>query len=116
MAISAGKLIQVISIQNPVYSRSPSGQPIETWEDKGSIRADVRGRSGREKMLSGAETAQADIRIWVRGKSGENITAASRVTVLSGPYKGKTLNVIGPPIPDENGDRLEVLCKLGAEK
>ncbi|WP_180263325.1 phage head closure protein [Enterobacter hormaechei] len=116
MAISAGKLIQIIVIQNPVHIRDASGQPVETWVDGETIRADIRGRSGRELMAAGAEIAQADVRVWVRGKSGETITAVSRIKVLSGPYRGKTLNVIGPPIPDEKGELLEILCKLGAEK
>lgn len=116
MAISAGKLIQIIVIQNPVHIRDASGQPVESWVDGETIRADIRGRSGRELMASGAEIAQADVRVWVRGKSGQTITAASRLKVQSGPYRDKTLNVIGPPIPDEKGERLEILCKLGAEK
>ena len=113
MAISAGKLIQIIVIQNPVHIRDASGQPVETWVDGETIRADIRGRSGRELMAAGAEIARADVRVWVRGKSGETITAASVIKVQSGPYRGKTLNVIGPPIPDEKGERLEILCKLG---
>jgi SPP1 family predicted phage head-tail adaptor len=104
MAISAGKLIQIIVIQNPVHIRDASGQPVETWVDGETIRADIRG-SGRELMAAGAEIAQADVRVWVRGKSGETITAASRLKVQSGPYRGKILNVIGPPIPDEKGER-----------
>ncbi|WXT45388.1 phage head closure protein [Salmonella enterica subsp. enterica serovar Infantis] len=117
MAISAGRLIQVIVIQNPVHIRDNSGQPVEIWEDGETIRADIRGRSGRELMAAGAEIAQADVRVWVRGKSGEKITAASRLKVQKlRRYRGKTLNVIAPPIPDEKGERLEILCKLGAEK
>lgn len=116
MAISAGKLIQIVVIQNPVHIRDNSGQPVETWSDGETIRADIRGRSGRELMAASAEIAQADVRIWVRGKSGETITAASRLKVQSGPYRGKTLNVIAPPIPDEKGDILEILCKFGTEK
>lgn len=116
MAISAGRLIQVIVIQNPVHIRDNSGQPVEIWEDGETIRADIRGRSGRELMAAGAEIAQADVRVWVRGKSGEKITAASRLKVQVVHTEGKTLNVIAPPIPDEKGERLEILCKLGAEK
>lgn len=116
MSISAGKLIQIVVIQNPVHIRDNSGQPVETWAEGETIRADIRGRSGRELMAAGAEIAQADVRVWVRGRSGESITAASRLKVQSGPYRGKILSVISPPIPDEKGERLEILCKLGAEK
>jgi SPP1 family predicted phage head-tail adaptor len=93
MAISAGKLIQIIVIQNPVHIRDASGQPVETWVDGETIRADIRGRSGRELMAAGAEIAQADVRVWVRGKSGETITAASRLKVQSGHTEAKSLTL-----------------------
>ncbi len=48
-------------------------------------------------MQSGAEMAQAEIRIWVRGQSGREITAASRLHVLSGPWRDRILNVVGLP-------------------
>ncbi|HIB5589754.1 TPA: head-tail adaptor protein, partial [Klebsiella quasipneumoniae subsp. quasipneumoniae] len=35
---------------------------------------------------------------------------------LNGSYKGVTLNVTGPPVPDGKGTRLEILCKQGTEK
>ncbi len=67
-------------------------------------------------MQSGAEMAQAEIRIWVRGQSGREITAASRLHVLSGPWRDRILNVVGLPVPDATGGRLEILCRLGGEK
>ncbi|EHO8447812.1 head-tail adaptor protein, partial [Escherichia coli] len=72
--------------------------------------------SSRERMQSGAEMAQAEIRIWVRGQSGREITAASRLHVLSGPWRDRILNVVGLPVPDATGGRLEILCRLGGEK
>ncbi len=45
----------------------------------------ISGAGAGERMQSGAEMAQAEIRIWVRGQSGREITAASRLHVLSGP-------------------------------
>jgi head-tail adaptor len=44
-----------------------------------------------------------------------DITAANRLKVLTGPFAGSTLNIIGP-IPDSEGTRLEILCKTGTEK
>ncbi|WP_459178501.1 head-tail adaptor protein, partial [Citrobacter freundii] len=54
------------------------------------------------------------IRLWVRFR--RDVTAASRLKVLTGPFKGAVLNIIGPPIPDSKATRLEILCKNGAEK
>lgn len=73
-------------------------------------------QGSRERMQSGAEMAQAEIRIWVRGQSGREITAASRLHVLSGPWRDRILNVVGLPVPDTTGGRLEILCRLGGEK
>ena len=77
MAISAGRLTQMISVLNPVLTRNAAGEMTEEWVSCGKIHADIRGRSSRERMQSGAEMAQAEIRIWVRGQSGREITAAS---------------------------------------
>ena len=116
MAISAGRLTQMISILNPVLTRNAAGEMTEEWESCGKIHSDIRGRSSRERMQSGAEMAQAEIRIWVRGQSGREITAASRLHVLSGPWRDCILNVVGVPVPDATGGRLEILCRLGGEK
>ncbi len=83
MAISAGRLTQMISVLNPVLTRNAAGEMTEEWVSCGKIHADIRGRSSRERMQSGAEMAQAEIRIWVRGQSGREITAASRLHVLT---------------------------------
>ncbi len=47
---------------------------------------------------------------------GREITAASRLHVLSGPWRDRILNVVGLPVPDATGGRLEILCRLGGEK
>lgn len=99
MAISAGRLTQMISVLNPVLTRNAAGEMTEEWVSCGKIHADIRGRSSRERMQSGAEMAQAEIRIWVRGQSGREITAASRLHVLSGPWRDRILNVVGLPVP-----------------
>ncbi len=63
MAISAGRLTQMISVLNPVLTRNAAGEMTEEWVSCGKIHADIRGRSSRERMQSGAEMAQAEIRI-----------------------------------------------------
>ena len=110
----AGGLRDRVTIRKFTSTRSPSGQVIETWEDSATIWAEVKGISGRELMTSGAETAEATIRVWARFR--RDITAANRLKVLSGAFAGSTLNIIGPPIPDQGMSRLEILCKLGTEK
>lgn len=110
----AGRLRDRVVIQNITTSRDPSGQLVESWHDGAEIWAEVKGISGRELVAAGAETAVATIRVWTRFRS--DITAASRIRVVSGPFKSALLNIVGPPIPDSRGIQLEILCKRGAEK
>ena len=98
--MQAGRLRDRVVVQNITTSR-------EIW-------AEVKGISGREPVAAGAETAVATIRVWTRFRS--DITAASRLRVIIGPFKGAILNIIGPPIPDSRGIQLEILCKQGTEK
>lgn len=112
--MQAGRLHDRITIMNFTTTRDSSGQPVEKWEEGKTVWAEVKGISGREQLLSGAETATATIRIWVRFR--RDISAASRLRVLSGAFKGAVLNVVGPPVPDARCIQLEILCRQGAEK
>lgn len=106
-----GPMRDRVTVSNSVTTRAASGQPIETWTDGATIWAEVKGISGRELVASGVEKAESTIRVWTRFR--RDISAASRLIVLTGPYKGLTLDVVGPPIPGEKGTRLEILCKQG---
>ena len=110
----AGGLRSRVTIRVFTTHREPSGQVVQVWEDGETIWAEVKGISGRELMASGAEVAEATIRVWVRFR--RDITAANRLKVLTGPFAGSTLNIIGPAIPDSEGTRLEILYKTGTEK
>jgi head-tail adaptor len=52
----------------------------------------LRGISGRE-VASGAEVAEATIRVWVRFR--RDITAANRLKVLTGPFAGARSTLSG---------------------
>ena len=92
--MQAGRLRHRVTIQNFTISKTPSGQPVESWAD--------------------GKTIWAEVRVWVRFRT--DISASSRLKVLNGPYKDAVLNVTGPPVPDIKGTRLEILCKQGTEK
>ena len=110
----AGRNRHKVLIQNPVTVRQPSGQPKIEWRDGDfPVWAEVKGISGRELVASGAEKAEATVRVWMRYRS--DVTASSRIRVITGSYKGQTLDVAGPPIPDEKGSQLEILCKQGVK-
>lgn len=109
-----GRFRHRVKILTFTTSRDPSGQPVESWTSGNPVPAEVKGISGREQLSGGAETAQATIRVWMRFRSELNVS--SRLEVLSGPYKGQVLNIIGPPVANATATRLEILCKTGAEK
>ncbi|EKO4983782.1 phage head closure protein [Escherichia coli] len=112
--MQAGRLRDMVTVQNFTTARDTSGQLVETWTNGATIWAEVKGISGRELIAAGAETSQATIRVWTRFR--RDLTAASRLIVVTGPFKGSVLNIVGPPIPDAKGVQLEILCKQGAEK
>lgn len=112
--MQAGRNRHQVMIQNAVMVRSPSGQPKQEWRDSSNpVWAEVKGISGRELIASGAEKAEATVRVWMRYRT--DINAASRLHVLTGPFRGQMLEVTGPPVPDEKGSRLEILCKQGVK-
>ncbi|MBP1002382.1 phage head closure protein [Serratia fonticola] len=109
----AGRLRHRVTIQNFVTVELPSGQEIEEWQEGKTVWAEVMGIGGRELVASGAEKTEATIRVWMRHRA--DVTAASRLLCLNGPFKGAVLEIIGPPIPDPKGTRLEILCKSGVK-
>ncbi|WJM83217.1 phage head closure protein [Pectobacterium brasiliense] len=112
--MKAGGLRHRVTIQNFTTIRDAGGQPIETWNDGATVWAEVSPISGRELVASGAVSAEATIRVWMRFR--RDVSAASRLLCLNGPFKGLTLDIIGPPIPDGKCTRLEILCKQGVKR
>ncbi|WP_394547006.1 phage head closure protein [Pantoea ananatis] len=109
-----GRLRHRVTVQNAVQVKLPSGQPKDEWHAVATgLPAEVKGISGREIVASGAEKAEATIRVWMRYRS--DITAASRLVCETGPYRGYVLDVIGIPIADNRMTRLEILCKQGVK-
>ena len=62
----AGRLRDRVTIQNYTFARLPSGQKEEIWKDEKTVWAEVKGIAGREFLTSGAEKAEAQIRVWMR--------------------------------------------------
>lgn len=109
-----GRFRHRVTIQNSLQIRTPSGQPKNEWHDVAvGCPAEVKAISGRELLTSGAEKAEATIRVWMRFRA--DITAGSRLICTNGPLKGMVLDVSGPPVPNSNGTRLEILCKQGVK-
>lgn len=110
----AGRLRHRVTIQSFTTIRDAGGQPIEAWSDVDTVWADVSPISGRELVAAGAVSAEATIRVWMRFR--RDVSAASRLLCLNGPFKGLTLDITGPPIPDGKCTRLEILCKQGVKR
>ncbi len=61
MAISAGRLTQMISVLNPVLTRNAAGEMTEEWVSCGKIHADIR--------AGAAGSGCSPVRKWRRRKS-----------------------------------------------
>lgn len=109
-----GRFRHRVRIQNYTTTRDTSGEELDGWVDGQTVSAEVKGISGRELVASAAETAEATIRVWMRYRS--DVTAASRLLCIVGPYKDQLLDIIGPPIPNATATRLEILCKQGVKR
>ncbi|GKX58348.1 phage head closure protein [Leminorella grimontii] len=112
--MQAGRLRHRVTIQNFTSQRDDYGQPVEEWSNGATVWAEVLGISGRELISSGAEMAEVTIRVWMRWRA--DVTASSRLLCLSGPYRGSLLEIVGRPIADGKGTRLEILCKEGVKR
>ena len=64
-------------------------------------------------LCASFSAVSADIRVWVRFRT--DISASSRLKVISGAFKHQVLEVTGPPIPDSGLEQLEILCKQGVK-
>ncbi len=109
----AGRLRDRVTILNFTSVRTPSGDSTAVWQEGKTIWAELKGISGRELIASGAEKAEATIRVWVRFRT--DISPSSRLKVISGAFKDQVLEVTGAPIPDSGCEQLEILCKQGVK-
>lgn len=109
-----GRFRHRVTLQNFTTTKLPSGQPQQQWFDVATkIPAECKAVSSRELMASGAEKAEATIRVWMRYRG--DVSAASRLLCETGPFKGMILEVTGNPLPDAKMSRLEILCKQGVK-
>jgi len=112
--MQAGRLRDRVTIQSFTTVRDDHGQEIEEWADVATVWAETKGISGRELIAAGVEQAEATIRVWMRYRN--TVTAASRLLCITGAFKGCTLEIIGPPIPNSKRTQLEILCKEGVKR
>lgn len=109
-----GRFRHRITIQNFRTIELPSGQESEEWFDQASnVPAEVKSISGRELIASGAEHAEATIRIWIRYRS--DISSASRIVWAPRGLPPLIYELAAPPIPNDKFTRLEILCKSGVK-
>lgn len=109
-----GRFRHRITIQNFKTEEMPSGQEKEIWFDVATnIPAEVKGISGRELMASGAEMAEASIRIWLRYRT--DISSASRILWSPKGQPQMAYGLAATPIANDKFTRLELLCKGGVK-
>lgn len=107
----AGQLRHRVRLQHAKEHRNSVGQVIKNWQDVTTLWAEVRGISGKEKMLASALYSKASIRIWIRYRSDINTQNSRFVYQMPGFY-GDIYKPIAV-IPDARHTLLEILCEGG---
>lgn len=67
-----GRLRYSIRIEEPSGNRSTSGQPVETWSEFATTRADIYSISGREYFEADQVNSETTVKIVIRYLQGLN--------------------------------------------
>lgn len=105
MAMKAGKLRHLVTIERPVKVRAASGDFITTWDTfLEDVYASIEPLKGKE--LFHAQTVNADATHTVQIRFADGVNADMRVV-----YKGRYLQIADVPINDcECDEMLTFLC------
>lgn len=105
--MKAGQLRHPVTLQAPLDTQAPDGQPVIGWTDVASIWADIRFINGLEAVKADAPVSVARCSIRIRARTG--VTAGMRIA------EGSTYYDIRAILPDSTGRRfLDLACELGA--
>lgn len=100
-----GRLNRLVTLQKRTATQDAAGQPVETWSDIATVRADIRYLSGLEMLRGGASQPEAKVSIRVRYR--EDLTSAQRLVA------GNTTYHIAAVLPDAHGRRhLDLACQV----
>lgn len=106
MAIRAGKLRHLVTIQAPSETRDACGGEIPNgWTDFATVWASVEPLQGREYLAAAGVEARATTRIRIRYLAG--VTAAMRVV-----FEDKVYQLVSPPIdPNKMHSELHLMTE-----
>ena len=105
MAIRAGELRDVWTLQRPVTSRDTYGGQTVTWETVCTLRCSTRAMSGREYLLAQQMSAAASHELTTRYQAG--ITTEMRLVNQDGT---RTLQITAVLDPDGRRRELKLMC------
>ena len=102
-----GKLRQRVTIQKVTHSQDASyGSTVETWADVGTVWADVRAATGRERFVSGANTEAATATHTVRMRYLDGLSPVNHRLV----WDSKVLDIEAVSDPTGRGAAMVVNC------
>ena len=105
----AGKLRDRVAFESPDGTTDSYGNPSDGWGNSRTVWADVRERTGKEKMDAGAVAAVRMATVRIRKNSTtEAITTSDRVTI-----RGELWNIRSIAQIDSKGAMLEMTCEAG---
>lgn len=95
--IASGKLRHRVTLQVNNPSDDTAGQPIESWSDVGTFRAEVRGVSGAESIVADRLKITATHAVTMRGVGVQILPDRHRLD-----FKGRKLAI---KVADDVGER-----------
>lgn len=102
------RLRHVVTIKEPTITRSVSGQPVESWDDVDTVRANIYAVSGKEWFQAykdiGLRTSSVTTKIIIRYRS--DVTPDMRIVHGSINY-----NIIAVLGGDDPRKPLQLICE-----
>jgi SPP1 family predicted phage head-tail adaptor len=98
-------LRNVVKIQQLIDGQDEIGQPVQTWVDVATVRADILHKTGSESIKADKDVSIVQASVRIRRRT--DVTPAMRVVHGSTTYEIKAV------LPDEQSrERLDLVCEV----
>lgn len=106
---SIGKLNERITLKSAALTQSENGEPIISYTVEKTVWCNHRDLRGREILAQHKETAQAECIFVIRYKECQ----PEADWLIE--WKGKTFELVSPPVELGNRDGWELICRRKRE-
>jgi|SRR5450830_567838 len=107
----AGDLRRRIALQERGEAKDILGQPSTTWNDVGTVSAQIAALSGRE--LLAAQAVHVEVTHMVTIRYQKQFSSSRRMAAMRLLYDGRIFNIHASMDPDERHQMIELSCSEG---